>query len=70
MEYQSPVFGWHITNHTVYTLVTMETFSDDNSKVDKDSVKYRFIIPMHLLSPEEKDQAMKDFTKYGRDWQP
>jgi hypothetical protein len=48
----------------------MEAFSDGNSKVDKARVKYRFIIPMHLLSPEEKDQATRDFARYGRDWQP
>jgi hypothetical protein len=45
VKYQSPVFGWHITNHRVYTWITMEAFSDANSEVDKDSVKYRFLHP-------------------------
>jgi hypothetical protein len=63
------VSGFHIDNCGVVTWVTLEPLSD-NAGSDKDCIKYWFIIPLHLLSQEEKDQALKDFAKYGKDWQP
>lgn len=63
------VSGFHIDNCGVVTWVTLEPLSDNDGS-DKDCIKYWFIIPLHLLSQEEKDQAMKDFAKHGKDWQP
>jgi hypothetical protein len=70
MAQRGAVSGFHMDNCGVITWVTMEALSDDDDEAGRDTVKYWFIIPMHLLSSQEKDQVMKDFAKHGKDWQP
>jgi hypothetical protein len=70
MAQRGAVSAWHMDNAGVWTWITLEGNTSDDSESDEDVVKYWPFFPMQSLSVEDREEAFKEFAEHGMDWRP